>query len=416
MPGARRHRYTAWALTWLAYATYYTARKGFSVSKKTIQDQLGVSTWTLGAIDTAYLGAYAVGQFLNGIIGDRVGARRLIGFGMLLSAACCAAFGASSAAVLFGLFFCVNGYAQSTGWPGTTRAMAEWTTYKSRGTVMAFWATCYQVGGIAATAIAGRLLGLYGWRWAFWGPSLIVASVGILVLLLLRSPQTAPPSKPRANEPNPEVEEPTTAAERRAAQRAVIRNKTIWCYGGSYFCIKLIRYSLLFWLPFYLSKAQGYDEETAAYVSTAFEAGGIIGVIVLGIFSDRLRGIPRSGLAAASLVLLAGALLVYALLGEASTGANMLCLGLIGISLFGPDSLLSGAAAQDLGGPNAAATATGFVNGMGSVGAMLQGFVTAGVSKAYGWDKLFIVFVGLALAGSVALVPTLRKPRGATAS
>jgi sugar phosphate permease len=41
-----------------------------------------------------------------------------------------------------------------------------------------------------------------------------------------------------------------------------------------------------------------------------------------------------------------------------------------GALLYGPDSLLSGAAAQDLGGPNAAALAIGMINGLGSVGAV----------------------------------------------
>ena len=83
----KRHRNIAWGLTWLAYATYYMGRKGFSVAKKPIEEGLGISREALGAIDTAYLAAYAAGQFINGLLGDQVGARRLVGVGMLLSAA-----------------------------------------------------------------------------------------------------------------------------------------------------------------------------------------------------------------------------------------------------------------------------------------------------------------------------------------
>ena len=61
-------------LTWLTYATYYTGRKGFSVAKKAIHDHLGVSVAALGLIDTAYLAAYAIGQFVSGTLGDRIGA------------------------------------------------------------------------------------------------------------------------------------------------------------------------------------------------------------------------------------------------------------------------------------------------------------------------------------------------------
>lgn len=399
-----RYRWVVWGLTWLAYASYYTGRKGLSVAKKSLHDRLGISEGALGAIDTAYLAAYSLGQFLSGYLGDRVGARRLVGAGMLASAAACAAFGASSTALLFGVFFCLNGLAQSTGWPGTTRSMAEWTTRENRGTVMAFWATCYQVGGIVATGLAAFLLGRYGWRAAFFGPALWLAIVGVVVFIWLApGPESAGSAE-------------SVGRARRDAQRDVLGNPVLWCYGASYFCIKFIRYALLFWLPYFLATKRGYGEEQAGYVSIAFEVGGVIGVIALGIASDRLVSYSRSLLSAVGLVALMLALLLYTRIGASSTLANVVGLALIGAALFGPDALLSGAASQDAGGPHAAATATGFVNGVGSIGAALVGLVLPAISKRYGWDAVFHLFVALALLGALCLVPTLRRgpaPRAA---
>src|SRR5712691_1860955 len=116
-----RGRAVAFAVTWLAYATYYLGRKGFSVTKARIRRELGVGEGTLATIDTGYLAAYAVGQFLNGLIGDRIGARRLVSFGMLAAAVTCAAFGAGTGATALFVAFTLNGLAQSTGWPGTTK-------------------------------------------------------------------------------------------------------------------------------------------------------------------------------------------------------------------------------------------------------------------------------------------------------
>ncbi len=400
----RRDRWVAWITTWAAYGTYYTGRKGFSVAKKTIHDSLGVSTQTLGLIDTAYLIAYSLGQFGSGYLGDRIGARRLVSFGMLLSAACCLAFGSSSSAALFFLFFMINGFAQSTGWPGTTRAMAEWTTLENRGTVMAFWATCYQVGGIVATAMAAFLLGRFGWRWAFFGPALGIIIVASAVYLLLKPGPSRQHAKEAAHAPVTEDK-----AKRRAAQREMLRHPLLWCYGASYFCIKFIRYALLFWLPFFLAKARGFGEEEAGYVSTSFEVGGIAGVVIIGIASDRLRRYSRSILAAIALVALAAAVVLFTSMDARSTLSNVFGLALIGASLFGPDALISGAAAQDAGGRYAAGMATGFVNGMGSVGAVLQGLLVPWMSETYGWSSLFSVFVGLAILAALCLVPTLRR-------
>jgi sugar phosphate permease len=83
-------------------------------------------------------------------------------------------------------------------------------------------------------------------------------------------------------------------------------------------------------------------------------------------------------------------------------------LGLIGGTLFAADTLVSGSASQDLGGPHAAGLACGVINGIGSIGAIVQGFVTVAVSDAYGWDALFTVFMVLAAAAALALAPFAR--------
>jgi MFS transporter, OPA family, sugar phosphate sensor protein UhpC len=391
----------AWLLTWLAYATYYTGRKGFSVVKRALESDLGIGREALGTIDTAYLVAYAGGQFASGLIGDKIGARRLIGYGMLLSAMACAAFGAATEAMVFAILFFVNGAAQSTGWPGTTRAVAEWTTPTNRGTVMAFWATCYQVGGIVATAMAAWLLVHYGWRAAFYVPAVTLAAVSLLIFAFLRP-------GPRQVQGRDATSRGVDATLRLAARRAVMRSPLIWSYGASYFCIKLIRYSLLFWLPYYLADGVGYDDDVAGYLSTAFEVGGVVGVIGIGTLSDRVRHVGRAGLAAISLLGLGAALLVCDAAAHAGLGATIAAFSLVGALLFGPDSLISGAAAQDAGGLYATSTATGFVNGMGSIGAILQGAITVWVSRAWGWTALFHVFVGLALLSALCLVPSLR--------
>jgi sugar phosphate permease len=57
-------------------------------------------------------------------------------------------------------------------------------------------------------------------------------------------------------------------------------------------------------------------------------------------------------------------------------------MALVGFCLFGPDTLISGAAAQDIGGKHDVAKAAGFINGFGSTGAVFQGLVTSGMSTS----------------------------------
>jgi sugar phosphate permease len=415
-----RGRAAGFAITWLAYASYYLGRKGFSVAKVAVSRELGVGIEVLASIDTAYLVAYAAGQVPSGVAADRFGPRRLVGFGLIASAIACALFGMSQGALALGACFALNGLAQSTGWPGTTKAMMGWTTASDRGRVMGLWSTCYQIGGVAATALATYLLASSGWRAAFLWPALWLFGMGIVVLLALRTAPARGDELTVAIDPltTPSLPIPASAL---SPKNDALRNPTLYCYGAAYFCIKLIRYSLLFWLPYYLHTAGGLDQTASGFLSTSFEIGGTFGSIGLGWLSDRMiakhsarrAGAHRAAVSIASLLGLSLALLAYARIESASTAVHFACLALVGALLFGPDALLSGAGAQDAAGPEQAATAAGLVNGMGSAGALLQGALTVGVQAAFGWNGLFYAFFALALVACLCLLPALRTPKGA---
>jgi sugar phosphate permease len=178
----------------------------------------------------------------------------------------------------------------------------------------------------------------------------------------------------------------------------------VWNLGAAYFCLKLVRYSLLFWLPLYLHRQLGYPDGKAAFMSISFEVGGVIGAIAAGAISDRLVGRRGPVLVLMSLGL-AGAFALYSQVAAIGPVANFAGMALVGFMLFGPDALVSSTAAQDLGGNAAAGTAAGAINGVGSLGAIAQGSLTAYVASHYGWPALFKVFIVLALLCAVILTP-----------
>jgi sugar phosphate permease len=53
--------------------------------------------------------------------------------------------------------------------------------------------------------------------------------------------------------------------------------------------------------------------------------------------------------------------------------------------------------------------ATGFVNGIGSIGPILQGLLVPSLAKHYGWQALFPTLVALALCAALVLLPTLLR-------
>jgi OPA family sugar phosphate sensor protein UhpC-like MFS transporter len=382
-------RLSVLALTWVAYASYYLCRKQLAVTKTTLADQFHLSLNDLGAIDTGYLAAYAGGMFASGLICDVIGPRRLIGIGMVLCAAMTAWFGLSSSTTVFAISFGLNGLFQSTGWPGSVKAITPWLDPRERGRVMGWWSTCYQIGGLVATAVATRLLAGSGWRAAFLEPAAWTAAVGVAVWLSLR-------------------ERPAPATEKKVSSSDVLKMPMLWTLGAAYFCLKLIRYSLLFWLPFFLNKELGYEKSTAGYLSISFEAGGALGAVAIGYLSDRL---PRGMVLVAMVMGLAVSLVVYGKVASLGQAANFASMAAVGFLLFGPDALICSVAAQDLGGSAAAGTAAGVINGVGSVGAIAQGLLTANIVDRYGWGTLFRTFMWMSIGCAMLLLPYARRTR-----
>ena len=64
------------------------------------------------------------------------------------------------------------------------------------------------------------------------------------------------------------------------------------------------------------------------------------------------------------------------------------------------------------------ARAAGIINGLGSIGAVLQGRLTSEVSTRFGWGALFGVFVVLATVSALVLAWPGRRTvtRGSTAA
>jgi len=398
-------RWRVFGLTWLSYVSYYLVRKNFSVAKASIQDTIGLGTRQLGYIDMGYSAAYALGQFVWGWTADRVGPRRVIGWGMLATATCSVWFGFSSVFLGFALAFGVNGLAQATGWSSNVKAMTGWFPVRRRGLVMGFWTTNYSVGGLVANPVAHAFLAAWGWRAAFHGPALIVALVGLAVLFLLPERDGAGGSGSAR---------PTRAAmdaDRRAARTAVLRTPLVWALGASYFFMKMARYFFWYWSPFYMEKTLHYSPALAANAPLVFDGAGIVGAVTIGWVSDRYLKGRRVPIAVVSLVLLACCLFLYSNVAARGLAPNLIVLALCGFFLFGPDAIVSATAAQDVGGPAAAAIAAGIINGMGSIGQIFAGPLAPERSASAEWG---VIYGGLgvgAILAALVLAPFWRSQR-----
>jgi OPA family sugar phosphate sensor protein UhpC-like MFS transporter len=141
--------------------------------------------------------------------------------------------------------------------------------------------------------------------------------------------------------------------------------------------------------------------------ATAMPIGGLVGVIVAGYVSDKLFNSRRAPVIILSLLLVAPLMLV----GLTPIHDVWVMLGfffLIGAFLFGPDSMISATAATDFGTKRGAGTATGIVNGFGSIGGILGGYLPGVLTTGTDWSGLFLVFVVGLATSAIILLPMWR--------
>ncbi len=426
-PAHRAFRARIFTATWLSYFGFYFCRKAWGVCKKDVQMAFDWDTPQIAHIGTAFLVAYMAGQFLSGSLGRKYGPRVLLLSGMGVSLLANAAFGFSSSYAAFLSFMVLNGLAQASGWPGNIGVLARWYRREERGTVMGLWSTCYSVGAAVAKTFAALLLGLkLGWQVAFWGCSAVLLVIWFIFLWLERDAPEDVGLAPIAEDDAPQG----NAAPRPAFQDflALLTHPMVLTMGGTYFCIKFLRYALDSWLPYFFGTL-GMETAQAGVAGSVFDYCGIAGTFLAGWMSDRWFPRNRSVVSAGMAIGMTGVLVMV--MGVGSMGLPLamtlvVLYGIAGFFLYGPDSLLSGVGAVDVSNPKNAVAAAGIINGLGSAGPIVQEELIAWLYQRRNANlapgahadltEINVLLSGVALLSVVLLVILARQEGGKAAS
>ncbi len=410
--------------TWLSYVGFYFCRKPWSVAKSALGREAGFDAATLGTLGAAYLVAYAAGQFLAGALGTRFGPRVSVLGGMILSVLVTLAFGVTLDATTLMVLMALNGLAQATGWSGNVGTMAAWFHKHERGRVMGLWSTNFTVGSLASTWLLSWVLGAGGWRATFLAGAATLVAV-IVQFWAFQRDRPEDVGLPPVEESDPPV--PSAAGEAGALrgrpepppQGPFGLSRDAWVnlllVSGFYFFVKLVRYAIWSWVPFFLERNHGLSGEAAGYYSTAFDLAGIPGVWVAGWMSDRWFASRRAEVALGMMLAMTGACGALLALGHTGVGVFAALLGIVGFSLYGPDALLTGAGAMDIGSRRAATLAAAVISGFGSLGPIVQELAIGRLYDARGGDLgpvFLLLFGSAACAAAFCAALVARNRRG----
>ncbi len=185
-------RWRAMEATFLGYATFYLVRNKIGTVAKDIESALHYNKSMVGDILAISAISYGLSKFLMGSVSDRSDARKFMATGLLLSAFCNFAFGATSNYPMHLALWALNGFVQGIGWPPCGRSMGHWFSESERGLTFSIWNVSHNVGGGIAGVLAAWAVESYGgWRYAFYAPGVVALLGAVYIFCRLRdTPQS----------------------------------------------------------------------------------------------------------------------------------------------------------------------------------------------------------------------------------
>jgi len=374
---------------------------------------LGIRKSDLGLFLTLHGLLYGVARFANGFLADRSNARTFMVVGLVGSAFMNIFFGLSSAVMMLGLIWMLNGWVQGMGFPPISRLMTHWFPPHQLATKQSIWNTSHSIGAGLVVVLCGYLVAPRGevipanWRLCFFVPAGL-ALLGALYLWL-----TLPDTPPSVGLPEVKGTEHTAVRSEHSDDfkafllENVFRNQYIWLVALANFFVYVVRYAVLDWGPTLLSEAKGVKLTHAAWMVTGFEISGIVGMLLCGWLTDRVFG-GRGARACLFYMALAGiSLLIFWKLPVHSQTLSVVSLCGAGFFIYGPQALI-GIIVANLATKRAAATAAGFTGIFGYASTLLSGWGLGKLVELHGWDAGFAGLLGASAIGTLLFAAAWR--------
>jgi MFS transporter, AAHS family, benzoate transport protein len=382
--------------------------------------------WGLSPERVGVIGSYAVigmlfGALIAGTVTDIIGRRKVLLLCVTWFSIFTALCGIAPSPEIFGILRFLAGIGLGGLIPVATALTLEYAPGRRRNFTYLAMMAAYNVGGLLAAGLAIVLIPVFGWQVMFFValvPFVIVVPLGLKYLpesisfLATGRREEAERLSRRHGVPLQEVartvekEEETASHEGKlhALKTLVSRlylGRTLAFWVASFMGLMLI-YGLSAWLPAVMAEA-GYSVGSALSFLLLFNAGAVVGLLIVGRLADRFGtklvcalAFCVAGVSIALLSIGMPLLLTYAFAG------------LAGIGTFGGMTLIYSYIGQYYPA-SSRATALGWSAGVGRTGAILGpilGGLLVGAGLAVPWG-----FYTFALAGVIAAVIIFLMPR-----
>ena len=312
------------------YLFFYTGRQNFGWAIPGIMDEFKISKQQIGWAGAGMLWAYGLGQFINGNLGDKYGARFMMTLGALLSVAMNWATSYATSFTMIVIFWTINGYCQSLGWAPGSRLISNWWGQKERGKAFGFYVFSAACSTILIYLLSIVLLKEYemDWRWLFRLPVLLLIVGSTIFFFVVRNSP-----KDRGFEESIQKEEQSNSVKR---YKTAFKNKKFMLACVSIGLQNAARYGLLVWIPLYFL---GYKLNGSGnvWITIALPVGMAVGTVVCGQLSDKYFDSNRSKPIFLAMLLAAATIFSMYFITDNKV-MSLIVLFMAGFFVYGPQS------------------------------------------------------------------------------
>lgn len=281
-------RYRVLAGLFLLSTITFLDRVCMNVVSKYIKADLGLDNQQFGYVLGAFSLAYALFEIPTGVLGDRIGPRRVLTRVVLWWSGFTALTGAAvNLAYLLVVRF-LFGAGEAGAYPNASIVISRWFPAVEVGRAQSVIWAAGRLGGSLTPLLVIPLVHWAGWRWAF----VILGGVGALWALgwyaWFRDEPAEQPGISGAEVEKIEVGRRSSHARHQLPWRTVIRNPDLWAlmlmchlfFYGSYFFTN--------WSSVYFQEGRGLSEDqTKNFISLSYLLGAL-GCLAGGVLSDFL--------------------------------------------------------------------------------------------------------------------------------